>query len=174
MKKNVFFAPQTLESERLFFNCVCLEDAEEIYKNIDFEIINNLDGRAPWPYTQQDAIKFINNCQHAALKGWCYDYVIREKISQTFIGLVSLHVSQHENCIRPGQIGCWITKSQRNKGYALEVLQQIFNTAQSLGLKEIWAPHGYDNMRLVNLFKRKSRASCNTVDFHEDNETMHT
>lgn len=158
MKDRTIFPFQSLESERLILSLVRSEDADDIFKNIDLEIINNLDGRAPWPYTKQDAIEFINICQNAALKGWCYDYVIREKISPTFIGLISLHVAQHENCIHPGQIGCWITKSQRNDGYALEALQQIFNIAQVIGLKEVWAPCGYDNIRLTNLFKRKPQS----------------
>ena len=155
MKDRTFFSFQSLESERLILNWVRFEDADDIYKNIDLEIINNLGGRAPWPYTKQNAIEFINICQNAALNGWCYDYVIREKISHTFIGLVSLHVAEHENCVRPGQIGCWITKSQRNNGYAFEALQQIFNMVQVLGLKEVWAPCGYDNVRLINLLTRK-------------------
>lgn len=144
----------SLRTKRLSLTLINSSDLNDVITNIDLDIIKNIGGGAPWPYTERDAIDFINICQNAAQKGLCYDYVIRNKESRKFIGLVSLHAAIYGNCERPGQIGYWISKNQRQNGYAFEALHAILRVASSIGLKMIWASCRYDNIASLSLLKK--------------------
>ena len=128
---------------------------ENYLKNIDLDVVKNIGGKAPWPYnTQQNALSYVHGCQQAAQLSRCYDYVIRDKPFQDFIGLIRLLAIQCENGDKPGKLGYWVTKIPRKKGYAREALEKIINITLLLGLKEVWASCRKDNISSSRLLQK--------------------
>ncbi|MBN8827974.1 MAG: GNAT family N-acetyltransferase [Sphingobacteriia bacterium] len=153
--------PQTLKTERLILELLKRSDAVDIHTNIDENIVKNIGGGAPWPYTKHDADNFIKICQDNLKNNLCYDYVIRN-YKTVFIGIISFYTN--------GMLGYWIAGKHQRNGFAFEALISIENVAKRLEFKELWATVKPNNTPSINLLKKFGMIMTNEVS--EDNEII--
>ncbi|MBN9286300.1 MAG: hypothetical protein BGO43_13025 [Gammaproteobacteria bacterium 39-13] len=138
-------------SERILFCFPKPEDANAFYENIDWSVIKNISG-APWPFMLDHAKSFIADAEKDRNNNICYEFLLKDKTTNQFIGIASLNVNVSGE--PSGQIGYWITKACRGKGYAFEAVSGIIKLAKSLKLPKVWASARSDNSPSVNLLKK--------------------
>ena len=92
----------------------------------------------PYPYTKDDAIKFLSSRQESKENG-DYTFKIVKKEDKKIIGNISL------NCTRlptTGGAGYYVEHNCWGKGYASEALKEIINFAfKKLKLHKVYAHH---------------------------------
>ncbi len=142
-----------LYSKRLTFQLLAPADAEDICHHLTQSIAKRL-VTVPWPYRLENAHEFIAAAQTAARDHLRYEYTIRLRATNEFVGIITLYVAAHDRSDRPGQIGYWIAESQQRQGYALEAIQTMMELAKQLQIRRIWARIVHDNIASINLVKK--------------------
>ena len=127
-----------IRSERLFLRPGWPEDWREIAERIaDEAVVRNL-ARAPWPYSADDARKFL-----AQVADWW--------LPQQLVTLPGVDGSRIVGCIgltRNGgdvELGYWIARGHWGQGYATEAARAMLAPAQTLGHRRLVAHHFVDN-----------------------------
>ncbi|WP_324697989.1 GNAT family N-acetyltransferase [Novosphingobium aerophilum] len=127
-----------IRSERLFLRPGWPEDWEELLALIDDEkVVRNL-VKAPWPYTSEDARRFLGTDQDMLLPR----FLITEP---------SAHGSRLVGCIGlsdlDGEVnlGYWIARDHWGQGFASEAVRAVLSLARAIGHKRIVASHFIDN-----------------------------
>lgn len=125
-------------TERLLLRPVWPEDAQSLFEAIhDEAIIRNL-ARAPWPYTIDDAHKFIAMRREPTAPNFmilrCKDGAPR------LIG--SCGLLKHDGVI---ELGYWIARPYWGAGYATEAANAVMKIAFSLGHTILHAGYFADN-----------------------------
>ena len=99
------------------------EDAAVIAKNAsDYEIYRNIGGHSfPFPYTESDALYFIEKQRESGKEIFSIDFKILFEC--TFTGVIGL--SDIDTASRSAHVGYWISKDFRNRGIATTALSLI-------------------------------------------------
>lgn len=139
-------------SDRVLFRFLMAEDANVIFQHLDWSVIKNL-GVIPWPYTLEDAKEFISQSEQNRKNNICLDYLLTDKETKAFIGIISLFLIVDEGKFVPGKIGGWVTKSQRGNNYAIEAVREMIKLARAFRLEQVWAYVRQDNVPSINLLK---------------------
>lgn len=127
----------------LRLRCIQLKDTFRLleYCN-DHEVSNNLVS-LPSPYLEEDAISWMNSIHKGFKTNQQYVFVIANEQSDEMIGAIGLHL---ENPQQHAEIGFWIGKPHRNKGYASKVIRIVLKFGfEELQLTKIYAVHFTDN-----------------------------
>lgn len=127
-----------IRTERLFLRPTFAEDWREVYRGINDAGVVRMLARAPWPYTASDARDFC------AVE---YDpldlrFVIALPGTEgaPLVGHIGLDCTESEP-----QVGYWIARGHRGKGYATEALGGVIEIARALGMRQVAAGHYIDN-----------------------------
>lgn len=93
---------------------------------------------------------------HSVLPGCVYTdtYFAVRKIDQRIIGIVCLRYELNDFFQNFGHCGYSVLPSERNQGYATEILKQICRIAQKKGLKELQLSVERDNTPSIKTIQR--------------------
>ncbi|HKT85138.1 MAG TPA: GNAT family N-acetyltransferase [Novosphingobium sp.] len=127
-----------IRSERLFLRPGWPEDWQELTPLIaDEKVVRNLAG-VPWPYTGEDARRFLSLPQEHRLPRFLV--TLPDAAGARIIGGIGLDRRGQEI-----QLGCWIARDHRGRGYAGEAARAVIEVARTLGHGRIVASHFLDN-----------------------------
>ncbi|WP_313434119.1 GNAT family N-acetyltransferase [Novosphingobium sp.] len=127
-----------VRSERLFLRPGWPEDQDELLGLIaDESVVRNLT-RAPWPYTGEDARRFLDAPQDMMLPR----FLITQPGAHgtRIIGCIGLSVLEGQT-----NLGYWIARDQWGQGFASEAVRAVLSLARAIGHKRIVASHFVDN-----------------------------
>ncbi len=93
----------------------------------------------PHPYTEKDAVYWLNMAHQGFRSGHQHIFGIYLKATNEFIGGMGLHLNHiHENA----EVGYWIAEPFWGKGYCSEALRQVLDYGfNQLKLHKIYARH---------------------------------
>ncbi|MFC0682979.1 GNAT family N-acetyltransferase [Novosphingobium clariflavum] len=127
-----------IRSERLFLRPGWPEDSAELLALIaDKSVVRNL-ARAPWPYTADDARRFLEAPQDRLLPRFLITQPGAE--GARLLGCVGLAEIDGEV-----SLGYWIARDQWGQGFASEAVGAVLALARSIGHRRIVASHFVDN-----------------------------
>lgn len=127
-----------IRSERLFLRPGWPEDRDELLALVaDESVIRNL-SRAPWPYTAEDARRFLDSPQDRFLPRFLI--TCPGAGGARLLGCIGLSNMQGE-----ANLGYWIAREHWGQGYASEATRAVLSLARSIGHKRIVASHFVDN-----------------------------
>lgn len=127
-----------MRTERLFLRPSFPEDWREVYRGINDAGVVRMLARAPWPYLEKDAQDFC-----AAERD---PLDIRFAITlpgvdgAPLIGMVGMDCSDNVP-----ELGYWIARGFRGRGYASEAVAGILEIGRTLGIARVDAGHYIDN-----------------------------
>ena len=97
----------------------------------------------PHPYTEKDAIFWIDSAEKGFKKKDQYTFGIEHKIQNKFLGGIGLKLIQDHN---RAECGYWIAEPFWNQGYATEALGALLKFGfEELALRKIYAHHLTEN-----------------------------
>ena len=125
-------------TQRLFLRPPFPEDWTAVYRGINDAGVVRMLARAPWPYTPADAQAFCSTPRDPL------DLLLVITLpgveGATVIGAIGLDCSEEVP-----DVGYWIARGHRGKGYATEALAGVLDMARALGVKQVTAGHYLDN-----------------------------
>jgi RimJ/RimL family protein N-acetyltransferase len=123
-------------TERLFLRPAFPEDWEAVHAAIgsDAELARNL-ARAPWPYGEQAARDFV-----ALQQDWRLPHFLVTLPGSGVIGSTGLG-----DQTGVAELGYWIARPYRGRGYAAEAAAAVLRIAQTIGHRRLSAGHFIDN-----------------------------
>jgi RimJ/RimL family protein N-acetyltransferase len=158
LQKNNSFNPETinhLSTKRLNLDFFEESDINDIYKNITHEIIMNIGGGMQWPMGKNDIKEWLKRSIEARNNGHFYAYIIREKDTNQFVGMITSFVKQYSTCLYPGKIAYWASESKRGKGYISEALEKVSELYKKyFNLNKIWTTIKADNINSIKVATR--------------------
>lgn len=127
-----------IRSERLFLRPGWPEDWHELTPLIaDEKVVGNL-ANVPWPYTDEDARRFLDLPQQHRLPRFLV--TLPGAVGARMIGGIGLDRRDREI-----ELGCWIARDHWGRGYASEAARAVVGLARTLGHDRIVASHFLDN-----------------------------
>ncbi len=97
----------------------------------------------PSPYTEKDAVYWINLANQGFKNGTHFIFAIRNKAGNDFIGGIGLTLEQRFN---RAEVGYWLGEPFWNKGYVTEATGAVIRFGfESLGLNKITSSHFAQN-----------------------------
>jgi len=143
--------------ERIYLKLLQESDLNELEKSMTKEISMNLGGSTPWPYGIEDAKDFLKRSLEAREKNNFYNYVIREKNTNEFIGLITPFIKQYSTCLYQGKISYWAAENKRKNGFISEALKKIEEMYKKYFLlNKIWTSVRADNIKSSNLLLKNN------------------
>lgn len=127
-----------IRSERLFLRPGWPEDWEEVFSQIADELVLKNLADAPWPYTREDAKRFLRRPQERLLPNFLV--TLPSRAGAQLVGSVGL--SRGEDGAR---VGFWTAKAYWNQGFASEALRAVVGLAKALGHSRLTAFHFADS-----------------------------
>ena len=117
------FATPSLSSPRLNIETFKLQDCPDIYPCITSSLTQFMSWEPAKSFAEFESIG--KSWIHAQTQGTDQYFVLKDKSSQKFIGLIGIH---HIHTQTP-EFGLWIREEQHAKGYAKEALKSIYDWA---------------------------------------------
>jgi RimJ/RimL family protein N-acetyltransferase len=127
-----------MRTDRLFLRPTFPEDWRELYRGINDAGVVRMLARAPWPYHEEDAREFCSAQRDP--------FDLRLGITlpgvdgAPMIGQIGMDGSEDVP-----EVGYWIARGYRGKGYASEALDGLLQIARALGIRRVQAGHYVDN-----------------------------
>ncbi len=121
-----------LETERLILRQYKLEDADDIVEGLNNINVSKWLAGAPFPYTKEDALYFINK----SIDNKLYNFAIVLKSENKLIGGIQITNIDKHNGTAGG--GIWISEKYWGHGYGTEALgAKIKYAFEELGLRRL-------------------------------------
>ena len=114
-----------IETERLILNELQFKDIPVIVKYASNKNISNFTLNLPYPYSEKDAIYWINLANEGFKKRTHLIFGIRLRTTYKFIGGIGITIEQK---FKRAEIGYWIAQKHWGKGYATEATKSIINS----------------------------------------------
>lgn len=131
-----------IKTKRLSLAPLQSEDYEAMARFLNNKKIYDSTFHIPFPYTQEDAKKYIANSQSKFEKIGTRDYGIY--FCHELVGCISISVDALN---KSGEIAYWIAEMHWNKGYASEALAAILETAFLVdGYNKVYGYHYSGNV----------------------------
>ncbi len=127
-----------LEGKRIILRPYRKSDANDLAEKINHKDIARYTTNIPYPYSLEDAKKFIKSLQEKAKKKQpcCFGIFLRE--NKEFIGGIGIHNINFKN--KNAETGYWLNKDYRGNGYAKEALELVLDYAfKKLKLRRVYA-----------------------------------
>lgn len=125
-------------TERLLLRPSWPEDAGPLYRAIaDEGIVRNL-AKAPWPYSFEDALRFVGSDQPDLFPNFIL--YLRTEGAPVIVGACGL--SERDGAT---EMGYWIARGHWGRGYASEAGRAVVDIAKTVGHKKLVASHFVDN-----------------------------
>lgn len=118
-----------IETERLILRQPNKKDISDIIRNLNDLEVSKWLLVVPFPYTEKDALWYINHCKEKLKKKprADYNYFIELKDTGEVVGGISLGAIKPEH--RVGTIGYWLGTNYHRKGYGSEALEALLYLA---------------------------------------------
>lgn len=130
-----------IKTKRLNLAPLRMEDYKDMARFLNNKKIYESTQHIPFPYTQEDAKKFIKISQTKFERMGTRDYGIYEK--DTLIGCINI---ANTKANKSGEVAYWIAENYWNKGYASEALAAIIEHAFLVdGYNKVYAYHYPNN-----------------------------
>ena len=127
-------------SERLLLRPPWPEDWEQVLRGIaDEGVVRNL-ARAPWPYSADDARKFVK----LSIDPMFPRFLITRARDAALIGCIGIDLTEGPNG-QDVEMGYWIARPYWGQGFATEAGRAVIEVAASLGHDRLVASHFLDN-----------------------------
>ncbi|MEO1487742.1 MAG: GNAT family protein [Bacteroidota bacterium] len=124
-------------------NELLAKDVPDIMKHASNKNISEFTLNLPFPYSEKDAIYWINQANEGFKNGTKIIFGIRPKPKKEFIGGIGLTIEQRFN---RAEIGYWIAEPHWGKGYTTEATKSIIKYAfESLKLNKLTSSHLHQN-----------------------------
>jgi RimJ/RimL family protein N-acetyltransferase len=108
----------------------------------------------PFPYTLQDATQWIMGQQKYVEEGEGYPFAVMETHTQALAGSIEIRPDK-DGSGKLGEIGYWIGKPYRRKGYAAEALMMVIDYARkNFGCETLSAYANQDNAASQAVLKK--------------------
>lgn len=128
-------------------------DADAIYKNIRDKEIQKYTLNIPFPYAEADAVDFIKQAAKNRKLKSAYEFAITSTEDDEVIGGISLRDLDWKN--KNAELGYWLGKKNRNKGYVSEAIKLILEFAfNELKLNRISARLWEKNLASIKVLKK--------------------
>lgn len=127
-----------MRTPRLFLRPVFAEDWRAIFNGMNDEALVRMLARAPWPYREEDARAFCDTRRDA--RDLRMAITVPTAQGAPLIGMIGMDTSD-----AVPEIGYWIARDHRGKGYASEALNGILAMARAIGVSRVQAGHYLDN-----------------------------
>lgn len=135
-------------TERLLLRPGWREDAPALAAAIGDEgIIRNL-ARAPWPYGEEDALRYLESMQTSGLP----EFLIfsRTRGAPRLVGGCGIMPDNHEGL----ELGYWIARPYWGLGFATEAGKAVVKVARAMDLPKLRAGHFLDNPASGNVLRK--------------------
>lgn len=144
-----------IQTERLNINLMSKDDLDDIHNYMTEQIVNNLGGDMRWPFTKKFVNDWLKKSLEASANNHFYNYVIRKKEDNAFVGMINIFVKQYPTCLFPGKISYWSAEHMRKNGYILESLHAVEPLYKDyFALNKIWTSVREDNLPSMNLLEK--------------------
>ncbi|WP_299361440.1 GNAT family N-acetyltransferase [Winogradskyella sp.] len=128
-----------IETERLILSELKSEYIEDIVKYASNKNISDYTLNLPHPYSEKDAIYWINLAHQGLKSGTNYIFAIRLKNENKFVGGIGLTVEKRFN---RAEIGYWIAEPFWRKGIATEATKAMIEFGfNALKLNKLTSSH---------------------------------
>lgn len=134
-----------LKSERLILRTPVLEDADNIVLGISDWKIASMLATAPFPYTLNDAIEWIENKVIGSTEiEHVFAITLADNPDAGLVGLMGVHGNEQEKGL--AEVGYWLAEPYWGKGYASEALRILIDFAfETFGFVTLVAGNFEDN-----------------------------
>jgi RimJ/RimL family protein N-acetyltransferase len=129
-----------IETERLILRQPEMKDISDVIRNISNLEVTKWLLVVPYPYTEKDAVWYINHCKEKLDKNprEDYSYWIELKETKEVIGGIGLAKVSMEH--GTGSVGYWLGVDHHRKGYGSEALEALLDLAfNKLSLRRLEA-----------------------------------
>ncbi len=131
-----------IETERLVIGKILFTDIDAIVSYANNKKLSEKMLTFPFPYTEENAIWWINNSYQSFNAKSAYIFAIRIKENNAFVGGIGLHLDNH----RKAELGYWIAEPFWNNGFATEAVKAITKFGfENIHLNKIFALYFEDN-----------------------------
>lgn len=127
-----------MRTERLFLRPPFPEDWREVFRGINDAGVVRMLARAPWPYREQDAREYCGAMRDPL--DIRFAIALPGAEGAPLIGQIGLDCSEDIP-----ELGYWIARGYRGRGFASEATAGILEIARSLGVARVDAGHYIDN-----------------------------
>lgn len=135
-------------SERLFLRPAFPEDRAALFGGIADEGVVRMLATAPWPYTQADALSWIEREQDPMLPSLLA--TLPDERGERLVGGAGLGLDERGRV----QLGYWIARPWWGQGYATEAAGAVLQIARMLGHRRIVAAHYIDNPKSGKVLRK--------------------
>jgi len=125
-------------TQRLFLRPPFPEDWREVYRGINDAGVVRMLARAPWPYAPEDAQDYCSASRDPL--DLRFAIALPGVEGAPLVGQIGLDCTEAEP-----EVGYWIARGHRGKGYATEALAGVLQIARALGVRRVAAGHYLDN-----------------------------
>ena len=146
------------KTRRLFLRGIRLSDAESYQKHFaDWEIINTLNHKIPWPYPEKGAEDYIKTIlPKQGVSHWTWGLFSRDNLRE-LIGCCELRRKG-----TPGNRGFWLARRYWGKGLMTEAQYPILNYAfQELNFKKLLLDNAVQNTASRRI---KEKTACRFIE----------
>lgn len=127
-----------MRTDRLFLRPTFPEDWREVYRGINDAGVVRMLARAPWPYHEKDAQEFCSARRDPL--DLRLGITLPGVDGAPMIGQIGMDASKDVP-----EVGYWIARGYRGKGYASEALGGLVQMARALRIRRLQAGHYVDN-----------------------------
>ncbi|MEW6575438.1 MAG: GNAT family N-acetyltransferase [Pseudomonadota bacterium] len=125
-------------TERLLLRPSWPEDAGPLYRAIaDEGIVRNL-ARAPWPYSLEDAVRFVSSEQAELFP----NFILYKRTEGAPVIVGACGIGEHGDA---AELGYWIARPYWGQGFASEAGRAVVEIAKTVGHRKLVASHFVDN-----------------------------
>jgi ribosomal-protein-alanine N-acetyltransferase len=133
--------PREIRTERLLLRQLTPDDAADLARAIDHELIDRTTLKIPHPYTLADAHEWIGSQSDRLRDGTGVNFAII--LDDRLIGGVGLDINPGSD---KAEMGYWITPAHWGNGYVTEAARAVLEFAfEDLGLHRVYADHFPNN-----------------------------
>jgi RimJ/RimL family protein N-acetyltransferase len=132
-----------LTTERLLLRALRSDDAPMLSETANDPDIAGKLSSMPYPYTLDEATKFIHDVQCGYKEGEAIEFAIVGKATGDLMGMIAMDLNHRDN---HATIGYWLGKTYWGRGYATEVLREILRFGfETLKLHRMAGHHFHNN-----------------------------
>ncbi len=143
----------TLQGKLITLRKLRRSDADSIQRHANNRDIARFLPRLPFPYTLQEARKWIALTPRLAREDTAYNFGIEDVESNQIVGMIGLRNINRQD--RNAEVGYWVGKAFQNRGYAGEALRLVLKFAfRKLRLARVYAVVHQKNVGSVRLLDR--------------------
>lgn len=130
---------KTIRTERLLLRLFQLEDAEEVARLVNNYNIYKSTMNLPYPYSIDDAIKWIKGMPKKVKSEKVFEFAITDKNTGKLFGAIAL---SNNKAFRNGELAYWIGEEYWGKGYATEAGKAMIEFAfKEKNYHKVYARH---------------------------------